>query len=99
SGPVSISSARSPLHRTDMLSVLPRALLALTFSLMLSGPVLAQGDAANNDPERFLILMQGHTMGSLSGSGPSSAFGVRVADVGGVNPAALGAFERPAAGL
>lgn len=82
-----------------MLSVLPRAFLALTFSFMFSGPVLAQGGAANYEPERFLILMQGHTVGSLSGSGPSSAFGVRVADVGGVNPAALGAFERPAAGL
>ncbi len=82
-----------------MFSVLPRAFLALIFSLMLSGPLLAQDGAANYEPERFLILMQGHTVGSLSGSGPSSAFGVSVADVGSVNPAALGAFERPAAGL
>ena len=66
---------------------------------MFSGPVLAQGGATNYEPERFLILMQGHTMGGFSGSGPSSAFGVSVADVGGANPAALGTFERPAVGL
>lgn len=76
----------------------PAFALLLTVSL-LPNPVLAQGDSPNYEPSRFLVLMQGFAPGGLGGSGLSAAFDVPVANVGSVNPAALGAMERPAAGI
>lgn len=73
---------------------------AVGLALAVAGPAAAQGDLRlNGGPDRFLILMQGHRLSSLSGSGLSSAFGVEVADVGGVNPVALGDFDRAAVGV
>jgi hypothetical protein len=78
-----------------MLASLRRAAL-VTLVVCCCGPALAQGSPPG-DP--FLLSPQAFTFPALSGAGLSATFGVAVADVGAVNPAALGAFDRAELGL
>lgn len=75
-----------------------RRIVPFALILLVVGPAWAQGDTRVR-PERIFLAMQGFTASNLSGAGLSSAFGVRIADVGGVNPTALAMFDRPSVGL
>lgn len=84
---------------TDMPSPWHRTVSVFCLLFAAAGVARAQGDIRTPSPERFFILMQGYAAPNLSATGLSTTFGVGVADMGGSNPAALGAVNRPTVGL